>query len=58
MTEVYPWVMPFNFGVGFRQNTSEVPITNIEVPTLQNSAFTPQHGVTFPRVTMSVSQPL
>ena len=50
--------MPFNFGMGFRQPTSEVQATTIYVPTLQNSAFTPQHGVTFPQVTMSVSQPI
>src|ERR1043165_2179925 len=56
MPKGYPWGMPFNFGIGFRQHTSEVQATTIEVPTLQNSAFTPQHGVTIPQVTMSVSQ--
>src|ERR1051325_454482 len=50
--------MPFNFGIGFRQPTSEVQASTIEVPTLQNSSFTPQHGVTFLQVTMTVSQPI
>ena len=34
MPEGYQWGMPFNFGVGFRQNTSEVQATTTEVPTL------------------------
>ena len=50
--------MPFNFGIGFRLNTSEVPASTTEVPTLQNSAFTPHPRVIFPQVTMSVSQPI
>src|ERR1044072_6969960 len=50
--------MPFNFGIGFRQPTSHVQTTTLEVPTLQNSTLTPQHGVTFPQVTMTVSQPI
>ena len=58
MPEGYPWGMPFNFGIGFRQPPSQVQTTTFEVPTLQNSTLTPQHGVTFPQVTMTVSQPI
>src|ERR1051325_221633 len=57
MPEGYPWGMPFKFGIGFRQPTSQVQTTTLEVPTLQqNSTLTPQHGVTLPQVTMTVSQ--
>ena len=58
MPEGYPWGMPLKFGVGFHQNAYEVPTTTIEVPTLHNPTFTSQPRVTFPQVTMSVSQPI
>ena len=41
MPEGYPWGMPFNFGIGSRQPTSQVQTTTLEVPTLQNSTLTP-----------------
>src|ERR1051325_232021 len=59
MPEGYPWGMSFNFGIEFRQPTSQVQTTTLEVPTLQqNSTLTPQRGVTLPQVTMTVSQPI
>src|ERR1051325_10912925 len=55
MPEGYPWGMPFNFGIGVRQPTSQT--TSLEIPTLrQNATFTSQHGITLPQVTMTVSQ--
>ena len=55
MPEGYPWGMPFNFGIGIRQPTSQT--TSLEIPTLQQSSA-PQRGITLPQVTMSVSQPI